>query len=194
MYRGYICVLCFCLIFLSGCFLKKKESDTDTVKLSGLGVTFKLPENFQPLPKDKLGDLEALGATVLDVEPFTVTPLYAYVESSGKGILVVSELKFNEGGEPEKYPLDSVYIYKKNLEAYFEVDEISHEEINGQDITTVLLAMSFDDEDGGLSLFKGLSYKYPARFFMIDLYVTNSKVNPKDAFGFQSVFNSLGIY
>jgi len=194
MYRGYICFLCFCLIFLSGCFLKKKEADTGSVQLSGLGVTFKLPENFQPLPKDKLAGMEALGATALEVEPFTVVPLYAYAESSGKAVLVISELKFNEGGEPEKYPLDTVYIYKKNLEAHFEVDEISHEEINGQEITTVLLAMSFDGEDGGVSLFKGLCYKYPDRFFMVDLYVTNSKITSKDAFGYQNIFNSLGIF
>jgi hypothetical protein len=183
-----------CLLLLSGCFLKKKEAGTGVVKLSGLSVTMKLPENFQPLPKDKLGDMAELGTTVIEAEPFTVTPLYAYFESSGKGILVVSELKFSEGSEPEKYPLDSVYIYKKNLEAHFGVEEISHEEINGKDITTVLLAMEFEDENGGISLFKGLSYKYPNQFFMIDLYVTNSKVTSKDAFGFQNVFNSLGIY
>jgi len=183
-----------CLLLFSGCFLKKKAADTGVEKISGLGVAFKLPENFKPLPKDKLGDLKDLGYTVLDVEPFTVAPLCAYAESSGKGILAVSELKFNEGHEPEKYPLDSVYIYKKNLEARLNVEEISHEEINGDNITTVLLAMSFEDEAGDISLFKGLSYKYPDRYFMIDLYVINSKVDSKDAFGLQNVFNSLSIY
>jgi hypothetical protein len=190
----YLSLQLVCLLLFSGCFLKKKEADTGTVKISGLGVAFKLPENFQQLPKDKLSDMETLGTTALEVEPFTVTPLYAYAETSGKGILVVSELKFNEGSEPEKYPLDSVYIYKKNLEAHFGVEEISHEEINGKDITTVLLAMGFEDEDGGLSLFKGLGYKYPDSFFMIDLYLNNSKVTSKDAFGFQNIFNSLSVF
>jgi hypothetical protein len=193
MYRGYISLLCFCLLF-SGCFLKKKEAETSSVQLPKLGVAFKLPENFQPLPKDKFGDMEALGATLVEVEPFTVTPLYAYAEQSGKGILVISELQFSEGSEPEKYPLDNIYMYKKNLEAHFNVEEIKHEEINGKDVTTVLLAMLFEDEEGGISLFKGLSYKYPDQFFMIDLYVANSKAASQDAFGFQNIFNSLSIY
>jgi len=175
-------------------FFKKSLSDSSTVKFDKFGVAMKLPENFQPLPKDKLGETNAMVFTVIDAEPFSVTPLYAFFESSGKGILVVSELKFNEGTGPEKYPLDSLYIYKKNIAAHFNVEEISHEEINGKDITTVLLAMLFEEEGGDISLFKGLSYKYPDRFFMIDLYVTNSKVTPKDAFGFQNVYNSLSIY
>ena len=90
--------------------------------------------------------------------------------------------------------MDNIYIYKKNLEEFFGSGEIQYEEINSGDITTILLAMAFQEGDEEISLFKGLSYKYPDQFFVIDLYVVNSKVAAGDAFGFQNVFNSLGIY
>lgn len=182
-----MCLLVMCLI-LFPCCRKKAETVSGGVQLPRLGITFKIPPNFMPLPADQLGEIGAMSA---DVDPFAATPRYAYADSSGKGILVISELEINEGIESEKYPLDTIYMYKKNLESYYDVPEIASEEINSNDITTVILAMMFDEE---LSLFKGLCYKYPDRFFMLDLYVVNSQVTKDDAFGFQNIFNSLGIY
>jgi hypothetical protein len=153
-----------------------------------------LPENFQPLPQEKLKEAETLGATVLEVTPFTVIPQYAYIESSGKGIMVISELQFSEGVSPEKYPLDNIYIYQKNLEKHFASGEITSEEINGNEVTIVLMAMTFQEGEDDIALFKGLCYVYPERFFMIDLYVFKDKVTGADAANYANVFYSLGIY
>ena len=194
MYHGYICALCACLILFSGCFLRKNPTDSGVTKLPKLGITLKLPENYQPLTTEQLEIVKTLGATVLDVEPFAVIPHYAYVEQSGKGILVASELKFREGREPEKYPMDNIYIYQKNLETYFASGEISSEEIGGNSVTTVLIAMMLKEGEDDIALIKGLSYVYPDRFFMIDLYAVKDKNTVNDASNYMNTFLSLGIY
>jgi hypothetical protein len=157
-------------------------------------ISLKIPENFQSLSMEQLNNAGMPGATVIEAEPFIVIPQYAYAESSGKGILVISDLKFNEDAIPEQYPLDNVYIYKKNLETFFASGKIEYEEINGSNITTVLMAMAFQEEEDDISLFKGPSYKFPDQFFMIDLYVVNAKVSSADAVAFQNIFGSLDIY
>jgi hypothetical protein len=154
-----------------------------------LGIALEIPENFQPISEELFSELELI---VIEIEPFTRTIQHAFVESSGKGILIISELEFIEGVSPERHPLDYINIYKRNLAAHYGVEEIIGEEIHSNDITTVVLAMIFGDND--YSLFKGLSYVFPNRFFMIDLYVFNTNVTRDDAIGFQNVFNSLKTF
>ena len=194
MYYRPICAMCACLLFFPGCFLKKTPTDSGVTKLPQLGITLKLPENFQPLPTEQLESVGMLGATTLDVEPFAVIPHYAYLESSGKGIMVVSQLQFRENAEPEKYPMDNIYIYQKNLETYFASGEISSEEIGDKDVTTVLMAMMLEEDGDDIALIKGLSYVYPDRFFMIDLYAVKDKNSVDDASSYMNTFLSLGIY
>jgi hypothetical protein len=187
-------LLCMCLAFFPGCFLKKKAVDSGSIKLAKFGVTIKLPENFQPLPNETIKHMDTLGATVLEVNPFTVIPQYAYIDSSGKGIMVVSELQFSEGISPEEYPMDNIYIYQKNLETYFASGEITSEELGGHDVTTVLMAMMFQEDGEDIALFKGLCYVYPGCFFMIDLYVFKEKVTGIDAPNYANIFYSLEAY
>jgi len=195
MYYRPLCVLCVCLALLSGCFLKKKDAvDSGVTKLPKLGITLKLPKNYQPLPPEQHESVKMLGATVLDVEPFTVIPHYVYVEKTGKGIMVVSELQFREDAESEKYPMDNIYIYQKNLGMYFASGEISSDEIGGKDVTTVLLAMILEEDGEEIALIKGLSYVYPNRFFMIDLYAIKEKNTIEDATSYMDTFISLGIF
>jgi hypothetical protein len=194
MYRGFLCVLCVCLALFSGCFLRKNAADSGSTELSELGVALKIPESFKPVPQRQLNTAEAFWATVLDVEPFTVIPVYAYADQDGKAVLVISRLQFSEGSVPRRYPMDNIFIYQKNLETYFGAGEITNEEIDGQHITTVLLAMAFQEDEEDIFLFKGLCYYYPDNFFMIDLYVVNSKVTPDDAAGFHNIFSSLSVY
>jgi hypothetical protein len=196
-----------------GCFLKKRNAaDSGVTKLPQLGITLKLPENYQPLTSEQiksvdmfgateadvqeyLTDLvEMLGATALDVEPFAVIPHYVYAEQSGKGILVVSELQFRENAEPEKYPMDNIYIYQKNLETYFASGEITTDEIGGKDVTTVLMVMMLEEDGDDIALLKGLSYVYPDRFFMMDLYAIKDQNTVSDASNYMNAFLSLGIY
>jgi len=193
MYRRFLYFLCVCLALFSGCFLRKNTSDSGSTKLSELGIALKIPESFQPLPQIQLKDIETLGATTLDVQPFTVTPKYVYADQD-KGVLVISQLQFSEDAVPRRYPMDNIFIYKKNLEAYFGAGEITSEEIDDQHITTVLLGMMFQEGEDDISLFKGLCYYYPDKFFMIDLYVVNSKVTTDDASGFQNIFYSLSVF
>ena len=194
MFRKYLCSLFIFLTLFSGCFSKKNKTDANTEKFSKLGVAMKIPDNFLALPQDILENIETLGATVLDVEPFNVNPLYAYADNSGKGIIVVSELKFQEDITPERYALNNLNIYRNNLENYFAAGEISSEEMGNDDITTVLMAMAFQEEDDDIFLFKGLNYKYPNLFFMIDLYVINKEISKDDVFGYINMFNSLAVY
>ena len=170
-----------------------KDSAGGSVRLDKLGVSLKIPGDFQPVPENKLADMEKAGVTVLPVEPFTVIPRYGYAHGSGKGIIIISELRFGEGVTPQKYPMDNIFIYRNNLAAWFGVDEINNEDIQSGDITTVLLAMTFTEGGDDISLFKGLCYIYPRRFFMIDLYVFNSRITAADAAGFQNMFYSIGL-
>jgi len=194
MYRT-LCVLCACLALLSGCFLKKKEAaDPGLTKLPNLGVSLKLPENYQPLSLEQLESVNMLGVTVLDVPPFTVVPQYAYAESSGKGIMVISQLQFRADAEPEKYPMDNIYIYQKNLETFFASGQINSDEINGNNVTTILMAMMLEEEGDDIALLKGLSFVYPDRYFMIDVYAVFDKNTAEDGSNYMNAFYSLGVY
>jgi hypothetical protein len=187
-------VLCVCLTLFSGCFLKKNKTDSDFEKFPKLGVQIKMPENFSVLPQDVLGDIEKYGgATALDVEPFTVNPLYAYADT-GKGMLIISELKFIDGFTPEKFAINNLLIYKNNLENYLDSGEINSEEMGNDDITTVLLAMIFQEDDEDIYLFKSLNYIYPNLYFMIDLYVINKEISQEDIMGYINMFDSLSLY
>jgi hypothetical protein len=135
-----------------------------------------------------------MGATVLDVEPFTVNPLYSYADNSGKAVIIVSELKFRDGIAPEKFALNNLYSYKKNLETFFNAGEITSEEMGSADITTVLLAMVFQEDDNEIFLFQGLNFIYPNLYFMIDLYVINREISHNDAAGYTNLFNTLTVY
>jgi len=194
MYKRFIFILCACTVLFSACFSKKDKAGPNVEKLPKLGVSIKLPENFTALPQELLKDIQTMGATVLDVEPFTVNPLYSYADNSGKGIIIVSELKFKDDVTPEKFPLNNLYNYKNNLENYFNAGKISSEEMGNADITTVLLAMVFQEDDDDIFLFKGLNFVYPNLFFMIDLYVINKEVSQSEAVEYTALFTTLDVY
>jgi hypothetical protein len=183
------------LTLFSGCFSKKNETDSNIENFPKLGVQIKMPENFSALPRDILAEVEKLGgATALDVEPFSVNPLHAYAENSGKGMIIVSELNFQDDFTPEKFAVNNLLIYKNNLENYFNSGEITAEEMGNDDITTVLLAMVFQENDDDIFLFKSLNYIYPNLFFMIDLYVIDKEISQSDVMGYINMFDSLSIY
>jgi hypothetical protein len=169
------------------------EAAETPVKLPIFGVTMKIPESFKPVPQEGQG-FETPEASNLQVDPFTVVPQYVYSDSSGKGILVVSELTFTSpDGAAGGYPMSNLYTYQENLEAFFGVEEITSEEFGGREITTILMGMAFNDEGEEISLFKGLCFKYPDRYFMIDLYIITSKITVEDAQAYQNMFYSLSI-
>jgi hypothetical protein len=183
------------LILFSGCFSKKIKPNSDVEKFPKLGVQIKIPENFSGLPRDMLVEGENLwGATALDIEPFSVNPLHAYAEDSGKGMIIVSELNFRDDFTPEKFAKNNLLIYKNNLENYFNSGEITAEEMGNDDITTVLLAMAFREDDEDIFLFKSLNYIYPNLYFMIDLYVIDREISQNDVLGFINMFDSVSLY
>jgi hypothetical protein len=195
MYFKYICALCVCLTLFSGCFLKKNKIDIDIDKFPKLGVRMKIPENFSVLPNDILTEIEKYGVlTVIDVEPFSVNPLRVYSGNSGKGVVIVSELNFKNDFTPEKSAVNNLLIYKKNLEGYLNSGEINSEEMGNDDITTVLLAMVFQEDGDDTFLFKSLNYKNPDIYFMIDLYVMNKDISMNDVMGYINMFDSLSLY
>jgi hypothetical protein len=195
MYLKYICTLFICLTLFSGCFIKKSKEDSSFEKFSKLGVQVNIPENFSVLPQEILAEMEKHGgATALDVEPFLVNLLHAYTENSGKGTIIVSELNFQDGFTPEKFAINNLYIYKNNLETFFNSGEISSEEIGNDDMTTVLLAMIFNEDDDDIFLFKSLNYVYPNLYFMIDLYVIDKEISQSDVMGYINMFDSLSLY
>jgi hypothetical protein len=183
-------LLCICAILCAACSPKKTAADSGRVKLPQFGVSLQMPQGFKPVPQERLRNMETPAA--LAAEPFTAIAHSCYADSSGRGIIIISELRFNEGFTPEKYPLDNLYLYQKNLEALLGAGEITYEETGG-DITTVLMGMTFTEGENEVSLFKGLCYKYPDVFFMIDLYVMNAKITKEDALVFQHLFNAIGL-
>jgi hypothetical protein len=191
MYRT--CILFIILVLFSGCS-KNKTVEPAVEKLPKLGIVIKIPENFNTLPMEQLANFGMLKMTILEAEPFDVTPCYAYADVSGKGLIIVSELKFMDGVTPAKFPMNNIYTYKENIEEYFGSGEITSEEMGDDFISTVLMAMSFGEGDEEIYLFKGLTYAYPERFFVVDLYVINKDVSQEDALGFVNMFDSIGIY
>jgi len=194
MRRIFLPILIISLTLFSGCFVNKNKEIPGAVKFPKLGIYLKLPESFQQLPDEQLNNLGMLGATTLDVYPFTVIPHYAYVDNTGKGVFVISELKFKEDAIVAKYPLDNIFVYKKSLENYFSSDEISYEEMGDNDVSTILLAMILDEGGKDIALFKGLCHTEPDRYFMVDLYVEKDKADSSDAQDYVKIFSSLGKY
>jgi hypothetical protein len=183
------------LTLFSGCFLKKDKTNSNFEKFPKLGVQIKIPENFSVLPQDVLAEIGKIGgATALDTEPFSVNPLHAYTENSGKGMIVVSELNFQNNFTPEKFAKNNLLIYKKNLEDLLNSGEIRSEEMGNDDISTILLAMIFNEDDDNIYLFKSLNYVYPNLYFMIDLYVIDKEITQDDAMGYINMFDSLSLY
>jgi hypothetical protein len=80
------------------------------------------------------------------------------------------------------------------LEDYFGAGEISSEEIEGKEISVLLMAMIFDEGGEEYALIKGLCYKYPEHFFVIDLYAQQADVTLEDAQSYRNMFLSLNIY
>jgi len=193
MYKKFIFIAFICSALFSACSSKKNNAAPNEERLSKLGVSIKLPENFTALPQEFLEEIQTMGATVLDVDPFIVNPLYSYADNSGKGVIVVSELKFKDGITPEKFALNNLYNYKNNLENYFKSGEITSEEMGNADINTILLAMVFQEEED-IFLFKGLNFVYPNLFFMIDLYVIDMEISHDEAVGYIALFNTLNVY
>jgi hypothetical protein len=193
MRRGlFLCLLCV-IIGVSCSSKSSGDSAEAPFKVTSLGITLKIPKGFEPLSPEQMQDIDTIGATVTPVEPFTVFPLHGFLNSSGKGVLVVSELQFIEPDKADTYPMDNLYKYQKNLETFFNAGEISNEEQSGDNISLILMGMMFNEEGQDISLFKGLCYKYPERFFMIDLYVINAHTTPEDASAYQNMFYSIGV-
>jgi hypothetical protein len=189
----FFCLLC--IVMAGACSSKDKgESAEAPFKAASLGITLNIPKGFEPLSPEQLEEAGTAGLTLAPVEPFTVRPLYGFRDSSGKGLLIVSELQFMEPDKADTYPMDNLYRYQKNLEAFFNAgEEISSEEQNSGDISLILLGMVFDEGGNDISLFKGLCYKYPEQFFMIDLYAINAHTTPEDALAYQNMFYSMGL-
>jgi hypothetical protein len=191
--RASLFLLC-CTFFCAACTSKKTGESADApAQLAKFGVTLKIPRGFEPLPQEQMRNIEALKATIIQTEPFTVIPRYAYADSSGKGMLVISELAFTEPDKAALYPMENLYRYQKSLETYFGAGEITYEEISG-DISVVLLGMEFNEGESAVSLFKGLCFKYPELFFMVDLYLLNKELRVEDAAAYQNMFSSIGIF
>jgi hypothetical protein len=145
-----------------------------------------LPPGFKSLDGEGLTALVQNSFTILELEPFTVSPLYGFTEEAGKGALIVSALELTAPGDP----LSAVYAYQRNLEDFFKAGRITYEEIPGQEGGLILMAMSFGEGEDEMILFKGLYYS-PDQFFMADLYLLRPAITEEDAQIYRTVFLSL---
>jgi hypothetical protein len=181
------------VIVIMACSSKNdgKAMEETPVQFPKLGISLKIPEGFEALSPEELQSAELLGATVVPVEPFIVLPRHGFRDTSGKGIIVISELRFTEPDKAEIYPMSNLYKYQKNLETYFGAGEIKNEEQTGFNISFILMGMLFNEGGDDVSLFKGICYKYPEQFFMIDLYAINAKTVKEDALAYQNMFYSI---
>jgi hypothetical protein len=185
------------VLLLFSC-VKRGESRGDPenpqVKLSRIGVRLDLPRNFTPIEEDALGGIAGNSLSTLQVAPFSVSPLSGFAEKDGKATLIISTLEFTETGARETNPMANIYTYQRNLEDFFGAGEISFEEIEGKELSLLIMAMSFGEGEDETVLFKGLCYKYPEHFFVLDLYVRQPEVSPEDAQGYRNMFLSLDVY
>jgi hypothetical protein len=176
------------LLILVSCAKKSGEipGDSGGMELPRLGMD--LPPGFNPLGGEELTALVQNSLTSLELEPFTVSPLYGFTKEDGQGTLIVSALKPTapEAGDP----LSAVYAYQRSLEDFFQAGRISYEEIPGKAGGLLLMVMSFGEGEDGAVLSKGLYYS-PEQFFMLDLYTRRAAVTEEDARNYQTLFLSL---
>jgi hypothetical protein len=173
---------------------KKTETPGDPenrrVDLPSLGISLDLPPSFKPLGGEELSAVTEHSLTVLELEPFTALPLYGFTDMDGKGTLIVSALELRapaaEGGDP----LSAVYAYQRSLEDFLKAGPISFEETAGEEISLLLMAMSFGEGEAETALFKGLYRKSPGRYFMLDLYIRRAAAGGEDALSYRTIFLS----
>jgi hypothetical protein len=177
---------------------KKQEDPPDSgsqrLVLSSVGVSLDIPTAFIPVSAEELAGAAEDSLSTLRVEPFAASPIRGYSEKDGKATIIISTLEFTGSAVRETNPMSNIYTYQRNLEDFFKAGEISFEEIQGKEITLLLMAMSFGEGEEGMILFKGLCYKYPEHFFMIDLYIRPSAITEDDAQSYRQMFLSLNIY
>jgi hypothetical protein len=164
------------------------DPENQRVELPRLGVSLDIPPGFNLLGGEELKALLPDSPTTLELEPFTVSPLYGFAGEDGKGTLIVSALEFSEAGRGD--PLSAVDAYQRNLEDFFKAGRISFEEIPGKDGGLLLMAMSFGEGEEETVLFKGL-YHSPEQFFMLDLYIRPTVTREEDAQNYRTMFLSL---
>jgi hypothetical protein len=182
---------------LSSCAKRQEEppdSGSQRLVLSSLGVSLDIPAAFIPVSAERLAGAAEDSLSVLRVEPFAASPIHGYGEKDGKATIIISTLEFTGSAVRETNPMANIYAYQRNLEDFFKAGEISFEEIQEREITLLLMAMSFGEGEEEMILFKGLCYKYPEHFFMIDLYIRPSAITGEDAQSYRKMFLSLNIY
>jgi hypothetical protein len=176
------------LLILVSCSKKNGEIPGDPGDLGRSRLGIDLPPGFTPLGGEELAALVQNSPTSLELEPFTVSPLYGFTKGDGLGTLIVSAL---EPTAPESGgPLSAVYAYQRSLEDFLQAGRISYEEIPGEKGGLLLMAMSFGEGEDEMILFKGLYYG-PDQFFMLDLYLQRAAVTEADAQNYRTVFLSL---
>jgi hypothetical protein len=195
--RGTLLLSLAALALLSGCAKQREEppgGEVQRLVLSPLGVSLDIPAAFTSVNAEKLEDMAQDSLTTLEIEPFTVTPIRGFTEKDDKAILIISTLEFTGDAVREPNPMSNIYAYQRNLEDFFKAGEISFEEVQGKEIALLVMAMSFGEGDNEIILFKGLCYKYPEHFFMMDLYTHSPALTGEDAQSYRQMFLSLNIY
>jgi hypothetical protein len=192
-----IYLLVFCVFCLGACRGRgdKGQEDQSKVRISQLGVSLDIPKEFKILSgEEELKVFESYNATIPEAEPFKVSPILGFRDLEGKAVMVISMLEFIDKGEAAINPMSNIYAYQKNLETYFGGGEISYEEISSKEISLLIMAMLFEENGQEIALLKGLCYKYPEYFFMLDLYAQKTLVTEDDAAKYRDMFLSLNIY
>jgi hypothetical protein len=187
------------ILALGACAKPKKAqppgaAGSQWLGLSRLGVSLDIPGNFIALGAEELAGISANSLSALKVEPFAVSPIQGFSEKDGKATLIISVLEFTSSTARQPNPMSNIYTYQRNLEDFFKAGDISFEEIQGKEISLLLMAMSFGEGEEEVALFKGLCYKYPEVFFMIDLYVRPAAVTAEDVQNYRNMLLSLNVY
>jgi hypothetical protein len=183
----YGCLFIICLIF-AGCVKKAPpETEAQGTPLPELGISVKVPPELSPFTAEALESLRADTAVEAPVEPFTALPRYAFRNFDSRTLLIFYTLSPMPSIR-EDTGINNFYAYRRNLEDHYEV--VSRELIQG-DFTFIVLNVPFTYGGEELILNKGVYFKRPDRFFMVDLINLREKVNPEEAAKYEAMLLSI---
>jgi hypothetical protein len=154
-----------------GCSKKPGDSGGGFVPLPDLGIGIQVPEGMETVP-EKLKELQEAAASFPPILPFVDFPAYYFANTATRTTLLISRMDF---ADPDTARLDPAAVmeqYRKNLEAYYQADAITANEMVRGDFRLMIMNFLYEPGEEPLYLVKVLYHRYPQRYFLLDLYIT----------------------
>jgi hypothetical protein len=171
-----------------------KPSPEIGMGLPELEIRIEIPAGMEAVPEDTLKQLQAASARYQPILPFRDFPCYEFHNPVSGSTLTISQLSFIDPEMAERDPISIMEEYHKSLESYYQVDNITANELVIGDYK--LAVMNFVYIPGGETVYltKVLYYKYPQRYILLDLYYDIEKISKEEVKSFEAMLQSVKSY